>query len=119
MKLHFDGKQKFQLDAVKAITDIFEGQTLSNGDFEFSISQPGAFLTQNGFGNKLDYAQLDQLTDNIQRVQQNNDLKVCTKNEIIANGWNFSIEMETGTGTTMFISALFMNSIGFTASKNL
>ncbi|NVO09425.1 MAG: hypothetical protein HXX16_05630 [Bacteroidales bacterium] len=32
MKLHFDSKQKFQLEAVKAITDIFEGQPLSSGD---------------------------------------------------------------------------------------
>lgn len=100
MKLHFDSKQEFQLEAVKAITDIFEGQPLSSGDFEFSINQPGALLTENGFGNKLDFSRLDQLTENIQRVQKNNDLKISTKDEIINNGWNFSIEMETGTGKT-------------------
>ena len=32
MKLHFDSKQEFQLEAVKAITDIFEGQPLSDGN---------------------------------------------------------------------------------------
>jgi type III restriction enzyme len=48
MKLHFDSKQEFQLDAIKAITDIFEGQPLSGSDFEFSIAQPGALLTENG-----------------------------------------------------------------------
>jgi len=32
MKLHFDSKQEFQLEAVKTITDIFEGQPLSSGD---------------------------------------------------------------------------------------
>jgi type III restriction enzyme len=100
MKLHFDSKQEFQLDAVKAITDIFEGQPLSGGDFEFSINQPGDLLTENGFGNKLDFSRLDQLTENIQRVQKNNGLKVSIKDEIISNGWNFSIEMETGTGKT-------------------
>jgi len=100
MKLHFDGKQEFQLEAVKAITDIFEGQSLSNGDFEFSITQQGALLTENGFGNKLDFSQLDQLTENIQHIQRNNGLKVSTKDEIKSNGWNFSIEMETGTGKT-------------------
>jgi len=26
MKLHFDSKQEFQLEAIKAITGIFEGQ---------------------------------------------------------------------------------------------
>lgn len=70
MKLHFDSKQQFQLEAVKAITDIFEGQSLSSGDFEFSITQPGALLTENGFGNKIDFSHLDQLTENIQRVQK-------------------------------------------------
>ncbi len=100
MKLHFDSKQEFQLEAVKAITDIFEGQQLSSGDFEFSIIQPGALLTENGFGNKIDFSHLDQLTENIQRVQKNNGLKISTTDEIISNGWNFSIEMETGTGKT-------------------
>ncbi len=100
MKLHFDSKQEFQLEAVKAITSIFEGQPLSSGDFEFSISQPGTLLTENGFGNKLDFSQLDQLTENIQRVQNSNSLKVSTNDEIINNGWNFSVEMETGTGKT-------------------
>src|SRR3989304_5537317 len=100
MKLHFDSKQEFQLEAVKAITDIFEGQQLSSGDFEFSINQPGALLTENGFGNKIDFPRLDHLTENIQRVQKNNGLKISTKDEIINNGWNFSVEMETGTGKT-------------------
>ena len=100
MKLHFDSKQEFQIEAVKAITDIFEGQSLSSGDFEFSISQPDALLTENGSGNKLDFSQLDQLTENILRVQKNNCLKVSTKDGIINNGWNFSVEMETGTGKT-------------------
>ncbi len=100
MKLHFDSKQEFQLEAVKAITDIFEGQPLSSGDFEFSIIQPGALLTENGFGNKLWFSRLDQLTENIQRVQKNNGLKISTPEEIASNGWNFSIEMETGTGKT-------------------
>ena len=88
------------MEAVKAITDIFEGQPLSSGDFEFSISQQGALLTENGFGNKLDFSQIDQLTGNIQCVQKNNGLKVSTKDEIKSNGWNFSVEMETGTGKT-------------------
>ncbi|MBU0560353.1 MAG: DEAD/DEAH box helicase family protein, partial [Bacteroidetes bacterium] len=92
--------------AVKSITDIFEGQPLSIGDFsegsygEFSISQQGALLTENGFGNKLDFSRLDQLEENIQRIQKNNGLKISTNDEIIINGWNFSVEMETGTGKT-------------------
>lgn len=100
MKLHFDSKQEFQLEAVKAITDIFEGQPLSNKDFEFSISQTGELLSENGFGNKLRFSELGQLTGNIQQVQKNNGLKISSEDEIISNGWNFSVEMETGTGKT-------------------
>ena len=100
MKLHFDSKQEFQLEAVKAITGIFEGQPLNGGDFEFSISQPGSYLTENGFGNRLIFTGLDQVTINIQTVQKNNGLKISSKEEIVTHGWNFSIEMETGTGKT-------------------
>ena len=100
MKLHFDSKQEFQLEAVKAITGIFEGQPLSGGDFEFSINQPGSYLTENGFGNRLTVTGLDQLAMNIQTVQKNNGLKISSNEEIVSNGWNFSIEMETGTGKT-------------------
>jgi type III restriction enzyme len=50
MKLHFDSKQEFQLEAVKAVTDIFEGQPLSGGDFEFSIIQQGRLLSTVVYG---------------------------------------------------------------------
>jgi len=100
MKLHFDSKQEFQLEAVKSVIDIFEGQPLSNGDFEFTLSHPGALLTENGFGNKIEFFRLEQLIENIQNIQKNNNIKVSTQDEIIKNGWNFSIEMETGTGKT-------------------
>lgn len=100
MKLHFDSKQEFQIDAIKSVTDIFEGQPLSNGDFQFSISTLGSLLTENGFGNQLYFVRLDQLAGNIQRVQGNNGLKISSEDEIITQGWNFSVEMETGTGKT-------------------
>ena len=46
MKLHFDSNQEYQIDAIKAITDIFEGQPLSNGDFEFAIKSTGMVLPE-------------------------------------------------------------------------
>jgi len=100
MKLHFDSNQEFQLEAIKAITDIFEGQSLNSGDFEFSHHQSGTLLTENGVGNQIDFSDLEQLIDNIQQVQKRNDLKVLSSTDILSNGWNFSIEMETGTGKT-------------------
>jgi restriction endonuclease len=35
MKLHFDPNQSYQLDAIRAITDVFEGQGLQGGGFGF------------------------------------------------------------------------------------
>ena len=45
MKLHFDSNQEYQWDAIKSITDIFEGQPLSTGDFEFSMEETGPPLS--------------------------------------------------------------------------
>ena len=53
MKLHFDPNQQYQLDAVKSIVDIFEGQPLNQGDFGFSISENGHLFNENGVGNRI------------------------------------------------------------------
>jgi hypothetical protein len=37
MKLHFDSNQEYQLEAIRAITDIFDGQPWNGMDFEFSL----------------------------------------------------------------------------------
>ncbi|MBU1298039.1 MAG: DEAD/DEAH box helicase family protein, partial [Bacteroidetes bacterium] len=110
MKLHFDSKQEFQLEAISAITGIFKGQQLSSGDFEFSVNETGALLTENGFGNKLTLTE-EQILENVKSIQQRNGLKVddglkYMKPELPSpNGEglgvrSFSVEMETGTGKT-------------------
>lgn len=96
MKLHFDSNQEYQIEAIKSITDVFEGQPLSGGDFEFSISTTGSFLSENGFGNKLTLSE-EQIWNNVQAIQQRNEIKYS--NETL-QGMNFSVEMETGTGKT-------------------
>jgi len=96
MKLHFDSNQEYQWDAIKSITDVFEGQPLSIGDFEFSITETGTLLSENGFGNKLSLTE-NQIWNNIQSIQKRNEIKAPTPT---FQGMNFSIEMETGTGKT-------------------
>ena len=96
MKLHFDSNQDYQWDAIKAITDIFEGQPLSTGDFEFSITAAGALLSENGFGNNLALNE-DQVWENIKAIQQRNEIKNAHPKY---QGMHFSVEMETGTGKT-------------------
>jgi type III restriction enzyme len=96
MKLHFDSNQHYQQQAIKAITGIFEGQPLSNGDFEFATSQTGELLTANGFGNNLELS-LEQILENVKLIQAENEIR---NPESELQGMNFTVEMETGTGKT-------------------
>lgn len=92
------------MDAIKAITDIFEGQPLNAGDFEFSIQQKGALHTENGFGNQLSLTE-DQVWENVKTIQAQNEII----SEVVSlHGMNFSIEMETGTGKTyVYLRTIF------------
>lgn len=104
MKLHFDSNQEYQLDAVKSITDIFEGQPLNGGDFEFSITQAGALHNENGFGNRLSLTE-EQIWNNIKIIQERNEIPFSDWKE---QGMNFSVEMETGTGKTyVYLRTIF------------
>src|SRR4030042_1659638 len=113
MKLHFDSNQEYQLAAIRAVTDIFEGQPLSGGDFEFSLAETGALLSENGVGNRRTLAE-EQIWENVKRIQQRNEihnpLTPFVKGEntpptpldrgdhIALQGMNLSVEIEKGTG---------------------
>jgi len=116
MKLHFDSNQEYQIDAIRAVTDIFEGQPLSGGDFEFSLTQTGALLSENGVGNSLTLTE-EQIWESVKRIQQRNEINtplippliggnskveypLDRGDHIALQGMNFSVEMETGTGKT-------------------
>ncbi|MCK5201681.1 MAG: DEAD/DEAH box helicase family protein [Spirochaetales bacterium] len=95
MKLHFDPNQQFQHDAINAIVEIFEGQSLNQGDFSFSMSSESYMFTEGGVGNRLEISE-EQILRNVQEVQKKNEIKITDK----LDGMNFSVEMETGTGKT-------------------
>lgn len=96
MKLHFDSNQEYQLEAIRAITDIFEGQPLNSGDFEFSVTSPGSFMTEDGMGNNLCLAPW-KIAENVKVIQHRNNIEAISDD---SSGMNFSVEMETGTGKT-------------------
>jgi type III restriction enzyme len=96
MKLHFDSNQEYQLEAIRAVSDIFEGQPLSGGDFEFSLTETGSLLSENGVGNRLTLTE-EQIWENVKSIQKRHEIK--TENKEL-QGMNFSVEMETGTGKT-------------------
>lgn len=120
MKLQFDPKQEYQIAAVNAVVDLFDGQPLSRGDFEISFHSEGFGVfsgqkqTELGVGNQL-LIDRETLLKNLQRVQEQNDLDV--DNALLPALYddknapaplNFSVEMETGTGKTyVYLRTIF------------
>lgn len=68
MKFHFDSNQEYQIEAIRAVTDVFEGQPLSGRDFEFSLTETGALLSENGVGNRLALTE-EQIWENVISIQ--------------------------------------------------
>ena len=120
MKLQFDPKQQYQIDAVDAAVELFDGQPLNKGDFEISFEAAGQGLfasqvqTELGIGNRLTIDR-EVLLKNLQRVQERNDVDVDAKllpedfySQTIPAPLNFSVEMETGTGKTyVYLRTIF------------
>src|SRR3970040_2561956 len=75
MKLQFDSSQEYQLAAIRAVVDIFEGQPLAKGDFELSFAMEGSSLalTEKGIGNQLVLNE-EQLLQNVRSVQERNGI---------------------------------------------
>ncbi len=97
MKLRFESNQEYQLEAIRSVVDIFEGQPLSTGEYEFSLQQANTSLalSEYGVGNAIRLTQ-QEILENVRKGQRINGL--MESKELL--GMNFSVEMETGTGKT-------------------
>ncbi len=94
MKLHFDPKQPYQLDAIGSVLKVFTGQPPISGSFNFSLATDGQTIEQ-GIANALTLEE-SQILANLQAVQKENELPISPH----LDGMHFSVEMETGTGKT-------------------
>ena len=120
MKLQFK-EQDFQVKAVQAVVDVFDGQPKKTNKFTLERSQElirkakqaalGAptlnfedqLMEDIGYRNSNIKVTDSQLEKNIKAIQQRNDIKEITaveKPKGINIGLNLTIEMETGTGKT-------------------
>lgn len=96
MKIKFDKNQEYQLDAINAVVDVFEGQSLAAGEHSITFDQaPSELFNDLGIGNRLLLSDAALLA-NVQQVQRRNGLDATET----LHGRNFSVEMETGTGKT-------------------
>jgi len=97
MKLEFDSNLQYQVDAIKSVTDLFEGQPMEDSiiEYEFKTKKGQGSLIL-GESNNLIITE-DQVLKNLQSIQKRNEIKPISKK---LDGMNFLIEMETGTGKT-------------------
>jgi type III restriction enzyme len=109
MKIQFDSKQQFQIDAINAIVDVFDGQPLHGDGFEISFQTRGSGLFGSQLGTELGVGNALLLSDeavlkNVRAIQDRNDID----NVEALQGYNFSVEMETGTGKTyVYLRTIF------------
>ena len=76
MKLQFESSQAYQLEAVQAVVDLFEGQPINRGEFEISLAAQAAGLAFNdrGIANQLVLTE-EQILRNLRTVQGRNGVE--------------------------------------------
>ena len=93
MKLTFESNLNYQQEAIKSITDLFEGQPLEDSAVRREISDIDTFNHIYSYGNRLIISE-EQILRNLQSIQANNEINISDT----LDGMHFSVEMETGTG---------------------
>lgn len=113
--------QKFQADAAKAVVDVFAGQPCLTPTYmmdkgiqhqyaDQSEEVQMAGMDSTGFCNQKIVPELSdqRILEQLNKVQRANQLKPSDKLEGRDNGYNLTVEMETGVGKTYtYIKTMF------------
>lgn len=107
MKLQFK-HQKFQADAAKAVVDVFAGQPYLTPSY--MMDRGSRFFQQilteeenfTGWSNQKIVPELNDrlILEHMQKIQRTNQIRPSSKLEGRSEGFNLTIEMETGVGKT-------------------
>lgn len=123
----FDGSQQFQLDAIRSVTQLFDGQPFDLSKMQTTLAARVETSSGGGIFDYLDPFEvgavgnnliLDHgvILENMQRVQDQNGLLVS--DSLAGNALDFDIEMETGTGKTyVYLRSIFELAESFNFSK--
>ncbi|MBQ9234466.1 MAG: DEAD/DEAH box helicase family protein, partial [Lachnospiraceae bacterium] len=107
MKIKYKN-QKFQADAAKAVVDVFAGQPYLTptymmdrglGYIQQSITDDVDYI---GWSNQKIVPELNDelILENLKKIQRANQIEPSNILEGRSNGYNLTIEMETGVGKT-------------------
>ena len=107
MKIQYK-HQKFQADAAKAVVDVFAGQPYLTptymmdrgaGYYQTTLTEEQDFT---GWSNQRIIPELNDqvILEHVQKIQRTNQIAPSSKLEGRSNGYNLTIEMETGVGKT-------------------
>lgn len=110
MELHFDPNLKYQQTAIDAVCNLFHGQEINRSEFTVTLQTPvpaQMALTGTadmvGYGNSLRLNEKTMLK-NLRDVQLRNGLPQSDN----LQSYDFTIEMETGTGKTyVYLRSIF------------
>ena len=104
MKIKFNSSLDYQIQAIRAAIDVFEGQPIKQSNFEINVTTVnGLAFSDHGVSNQI-VLNDGQLLENVQRIQEENDIEKTST----LKGREFSIEMETGTGKTyVYLRTIF------------
>jgi len=111
MKFKFDSGLDYQLEAIKSVTDLFEGLPEQSAGFQINFGKTdGGLFNELGIGNSLILTP-EQMLKNLQIIQTRNNVPKSLNLVEVGSPYffpNFSVEMETGTGKTyVYLRTIF------------